>query len=39
MLALGAIMAIEKNVSWGRRVSAPLGVALVIGGLSLLALA
>jgi predicted metal-binding membrane protein len=29
MLALGAVMAIEKNVSWGRRLSAPLGVALL----------
>ncbi len=29
MLALGAIMAVEKNVSWGRRLSAPLGVALL----------
>jgi len=25
MLVLGVIMAIEKNVSWGRRLSAPLG--------------
>lgn len=24
-------MAIEKNVSWGRRLSAPLGVALLAG--------
>lgn len=32
MLALGAIMAIEKNVSWGRRLSAPLGVALLAWG-------
>ena len=29
MLALGAVMAIEKNVSWGRRLSAPLGMALL----------
>jgi predicted metal-binding membrane protein len=29
MLALGAVMAVEKNVSWGRRLSAPLGVALL----------
>jgi predicted metal-binding membrane protein len=29
MLALGAIMAVEKNVSWGRRLSAPLGVVLL----------
>lgn len=29
MLAIGAAMAIEKNVSWGRRLSAPLGVGLL----------
>jgi predicted metal-binding membrane protein len=29
MLALGAIMAIEKNMPWGRRLSAPLGVFLL----------
>ncbi len=29
MLALGAITAIEKNMPWGRRLSRPLGVALV----------
>jgi predicted metal-binding membrane protein len=29
MLALGAIMAIEKNVGWGRRLSAPLGLGLL----------
>jgi predicted metal-binding membrane protein len=29
MLALGAIMALEKNVSWGRRLSRPLGIALL----------
>ncbi|HKW83479.1 MAG TPA: DUF2182 domain-containing protein, partial [Burkholderiaceae bacterium] len=29
MLMLAAVMAIEKNVSWGRRLSAPLGVALL----------
>ena len=29
MLALGTLMAIEKNVPWGRRLSAPLGVALL----------
>jgi len=29
MLVLGAIMAIEKNVSWGRWLSAPLGVGLL----------
>jgi predicted metal-binding membrane protein len=34
MLALGAVMAIEKNMPWGRKLSAPLGVALI--GLGLL---
>ncbi|MBS0339110.1 MAG: DUF2182 domain-containing protein [Proteobacteria bacterium] len=29
MLLLAAVMAIEKNVSWGRRLSMPLGVALL----------
>jgi predicted metal-binding membrane protein len=29
MLALGAVMATEKNVSWGRRLSAPLGLGLL----------
>jgi predicted metal-binding membrane protein len=33
MLALGAVMAIEKNLPWGRRLSAPLGVVLVVWGL------
>jgi predicted metal-binding membrane protein len=39
MLVLGAIMAIEKNVSWGRRLSAPLGAVLVAIGVTMLALA
>lgn len=29
MLVLAAVMAIEKNVPWGRRLSAPLGIALL----------
>jgi predicted metal-binding membrane protein len=29
MLALAAVMAVEKNVSWGRRISAPLAVVLI----------
>jgi predicted metal-binding membrane protein len=29
MLALGVLMAIEKNMSWGRKVSRPLGLALI----------
>jgi len=32
MLALGAIMAVEKNMPWGRRLSRPLGVVLVTWG-------
>jgi predicted metal-binding membrane protein len=31
MLVLGAIMAAEKNLSWGRKLSAPVGVALIAG--------
>ena len=30
MLALGALMAIEKNASWGRHVGRPLGVVLLL---------
>ena len=37
MLALGTVMAVEKNVSWGRRLSAPLGVLLICWGLVLVA--
>ena len=29
MLALGAIMALEKNAPWGKRLSRPLGFALL----------
>ena len=36
MLALGAVMAVEKNASWGRRISAPLGVSLMICGTAIL---
>jgi predicted metal-binding membrane protein len=32
MLLLGAVMAVEKNVSWGKRISRPLGFALVGSG-------
>jgi predicted metal-binding membrane protein len=35
MLTLGAVMAIEKNAPWGRRISAPLGVALLLWGATL----
>jgi predicted metal-binding membrane protein len=34
MLTLGAVMALEKNVSWGTRISAPLGIALIIAGIA-----
>ena len=30
MLGLGAVMAIEKNSPWGRHLSAPLGIALIV---------
>jgi predicted metal-binding membrane protein len=33
MLILGAVMAVEKNMPWGRRLSAPLGVLLIAWGL------
>ena len=32
MLLLGGVMAIEKNAPWGRKFSAPLGVALLVWG-------
>ena len=35
MLVLGILMAAEKNVPWGRRLSAPLGVLLVCCGLAI----
>ena len=31
MLALGAVMAAEKNLPWGRRLTTPLGLALLAG--------
>jgi predicted metal-binding membrane protein len=36
MLLLGAAMAVEKNLAWGRRLAAPLGVGLLGWGLVLL---
>jgi predicted metal-binding membrane protein len=36
MFVLSAVMAIEKNVSWGRRLSAPVGVALLLCGIVLM---
>jgi predicted metal-binding membrane protein len=35
MLALGGVMAVEKNVSWGRSLSAPLGLALIAAGVAI----
>jgi len=32
MLLLGAVMGIEKNVSWGRKIGRPLGFLLLAGG-------
>jgi predicted metal-binding membrane protein len=32
MLALGAVMAIEKNLPWGRKLSAPVGLVLLACG-------
>jgi predicted metal-binding membrane protein len=37
MLLLGAVMAIEKNVRWGKRLSMPLGVALLSWAVTLVA--
>lgn len=34
MLLLGALMALEKNLPWGRRLSAPLGVLLLLGAVA-----
>jgi predicted metal-binding membrane protein len=36
MLALAAVMGVEKNISWGKKISAPLGVFLLGWGLALL---
>ena len=35
MLVLGAVMAVEKNMPWGRRIGVPLGVILLGFGLTL----
>jgi predicted metal-binding membrane protein len=35
MFVLGTVMAVEKNMPWGRRLSAPLGFALVAWGIAL----
>jgi predicted metal-binding membrane protein len=34
MLLLGAVMAIEKNLPWGRGFSASVGIVLLCGGLA-----
>ena len=34
MLVLGSVMAIEKNMPWGRKLSAPLGLVLIGSGLA-----
>jgi predicted metal-binding membrane protein len=39
MLALGTVMAVEKNFPWGRRLSTPLGVTLLGAGLTVSLLA
>lgn len=39
MLILGLVMAMEKNMPWGRRMSAPLGILLLAWGMMLLAFA
>src|SRR5918997_937825 len=39
MLALATVMAVEKNMPWGRKISAPLGIALVGWSLVLFATA
>lgn len=36
MLALAAVMFVEKAVAWGRRVTAPAGVVLALWGLGVL---
>ena len=37
MLVLGALMAVEKNLPWGRRMSKPLGILLLAWGIALAA--
>ena len=36
MFMLAVVMAVEKNVPWGRRISAPVGVTLILTGVALL---
>lgn len=35
MLLLGAVMATEKNLPWGRYLRQPLGIALLVGALAM----
>jgi predicted metal-binding membrane protein len=37
MLVLGIVMAVEKNVPWGRRLSAPVGAVLVVAAVTIAA--
>jgi predicted metal-binding membrane protein len=37
MLVLGMIMAVEKNLPWGKRLSRPLGLALLASGIAIAA--
>ena len=37
MLVLGLVMAMEKNLSWGRRLSAPVGLGLIGWSLAVIA--
>jgi predicted metal-binding membrane protein len=37
MLALAALMAVEKNLRWGRHLSTPLGVGLIAAGVAVIA--
>jgi predicted metal-binding membrane protein len=38
MFGLGVVMAIEKNVRWGRALSAPLGAWLILCGVGVILL-
>jgi len=37
MLALAVVMAAEKNLPWGRKLSAPLGAVLIVGAIAVIA--
>jgi predicted metal-binding membrane protein len=38
MLVLGAVMAVEKNLPWGEKMSRPLGLLLLVGGVTILSI-